>query len=398
MPVLSQPRTRDYRLDLFRGLALIFIFINHVPGNTLSWLTNRNYGLSDATEIFVFVSGMAVALAYGRIAARHGIVAALPRILARAWQVYATHIFLVVAMLAAVATVTASWDRTTFAEEMHVRSFFMDTEDALLNALLMTYRPTNTDVLPLYVVLMLGLPALLWGMVRMPRLTLLVSAVLWQSATQFGWNLPTWPGGVWVFNPLAWQFLFTLGIFCVVYRPLQGWTARHARWLTWLSIAYLGAFAPLAIGWSWPAMAFTLPGWLESLLLPVDKVDADILRILHFLAQAWLAVRLLPRGHALLATPLARVAIACGQHSLPVFSAGILLSFAAYVAMVEIGSSLAAQVAVTTIGIALLAAVAWLAAFLGRPVEPGSYRRHPARARNRAHLVRADLSQGRRLT
>ena len=42
---------RDLRLDLFRGLALWFIFLDHMPDNIVSWITVRNYGFSDATEI-----------------------------------------------------------------------------------------------------------------------------------------------------------------------------------------------------------------------------------------------------------------------------------------------------------------------------------------------------------
>jgi hypothetical protein len=39
-------------------------FIDHIPDNTLAWLTLRNYGFSYATEVFVFVSGYTCVLAY----------------------------------------------------------------------------------------------------------------------------------------------------------------------------------------------------------------------------------------------------------------------------------------------------------------------------------------------
>ncbi|MFN9907133.1 MAG: OpgC domain-containing protein, partial [bacterium] len=48
---------RDLRLDLFRGVALMMIFINHVPGNFASYWTHMNFGFSDAAEAFVFLSG-----------------------------------------------------------------------------------------------------------------------------------------------------------------------------------------------------------------------------------------------------------------------------------------------------------------------------------------------------
>ena len=50
---------RDHRIDFFRGLALVFIFWDHIPGNPLANLTVRNFGFSDAAEIFVFLAGYA---------------------------------------------------------------------------------------------------------------------------------------------------------------------------------------------------------------------------------------------------------------------------------------------------------------------------------------------------
>jgi hypothetical protein len=57
--------SRDLRLDAFRGLALWFTFLDHLPNNVLSWLTIRNYGFSDASEVFVFLSGYTCRVAYG---------------------------------------------------------------------------------------------------------------------------------------------------------------------------------------------------------------------------------------------------------------------------------------------------------------------------------------------
>jgi len=60
-PAISLPvaaTERELRLDLFRGLALWLIFIDHLPPNILTWFTIRNYGFSDATEIFIFISAI----------------------------------------------------------------------------------------------------------------------------------------------------------------------------------------------------------------------------------------------------------------------------------------------------------------------------------------------------
>ena len=76
---------RDLRLDLFRGLALWLIFLDHIPSNLVAWITIRNYGFSDATEIFVFVSGYTAAFVYGRAMRERGFLIAGARILRRAW-------------------------------------------------------------------------------------------------------------------------------------------------------------------------------------------------------------------------------------------------------------------------------------------------------------------------
>src|SRR5262245_26761852 len=85
---------RDLRLDLFRGIALWLIFIDHIPNNVVNWFTIRNYGFSDAAEIFIFISGYTAAFVYSKAMRERGFVVASARILKRAWQIYVAHIFL----------------------------------------------------------------------------------------------------------------------------------------------------------------------------------------------------------------------------------------------------------------------------------------------------------------
>jgi hypothetical protein len=114
---------RDLRLDFFRGLSLWFIFIDHVPFNRLSWLTIRNYGFSDAAEIFVFISGYTAAFVYGRMMQDQGFVVAAARIWKRAWQLYVAFVFLSVIYIAQIAYVASNFNNPLFAEEMVVLHF-----------------------------------------------------------------------------------------------------------------------------------------------------------------------------------------------------------------------------------------------------------------------------------
>jgi hypothetical protein len=84
------------RLDACRGLALWFIFIDHIPGNAFDWLTLRNYGFSDATEVFVFVSGYTCMLAYGGALREQGWQTIMTRSLRRGFEIYAAFLLLVI--------------------------------------------------------------------------------------------------------------------------------------------------------------------------------------------------------------------------------------------------------------------------------------------------------------
>ena len=159
---------RDLRLDLFRGLALWLIFLDHIPDNILSWITIRNYGFSDATEIFVFISGYTAAFVYGRAMREQGFVVAGARILKRAWQIYVAHIFLFAIYMAEIAYVSRSFENPLYDEEMGIFDFLQQPDITLVQALLLKFKPANMDVLPLYIVLLAGFPPMLWLLLRWP--------------------------------------------------------------------------------------------------------------------------------------------------------------------------------------------------------------------------------------
>ena len=122
-PPVSTASERDLRLDLFRGLALWLIFLDHIPDNIVSWITIRNYGFSDATEIFIFISGYTAAFVYGRTMRERGFVLASARILRRAWQIYVAHIFLFTIFMAEIAYVASTFENPLYAEEMKILDF-----------------------------------------------------------------------------------------------------------------------------------------------------------------------------------------------------------------------------------------------------------------------------------
>ena len=214
LPVVATER--DLRLDLFRGVALWLIFLDHIPGNILNWFTIRNYGFSDATEIFIFISGYTAAFVYGRAMHERGFVIASARILRRAWQIYVAHIFLFTIFMAEIAYVAATFDNPLYAEEMNILDFLKQPDVTIFQALLLKFKPVNMDVLPLYIVLLLLFPPMLWMLLRQPGFALAGSALVYVLAWNFDWNLPAYPNGVWFFNPFAWQLLFVFGAWCAL--------------------------------------------------------------------------------------------------------------------------------------------------------------------------------------
>jgi hypothetical protein len=365
---------RDLRLDLFRGIALWLIFLDHIPSNLVAWVTIRNYGFSDATEIFVFVSGYTAAFVYGREMRERGFVVAGARILRRVWQIYVAHVFLFAIYLAEISYVATSFENPLYAEEMNVLDFLKQPDITIVQALLLKFKPANMDILPLYIVLLLLFPPILWLLQLRPTLALGASALLYVLAWQFNWNLPSYPSGHWFFNPFAWQLLFVFGAWCALggAQRLAGLTRSPIT--VGIAIAYLVFAFCITLTWYIPGLAGYVPHWLEEVIYPIDKVNLDVLRFAHFLALAVVTVRFVPRDWPLLKSGWAWPPIVCGQHSLEIFCLGVFLSFAAHFAMVEISGALWMQVVASVTGILIMVAAAWLITWYKRAEarRPGS--------------------------
>jgi hypothetical protein len=359
MPIPA-PGERDLRLDLFRGLALWLIFLDHIPSNILNWITIRNYGFSDATEIFVFISGYTAAFVYGRAMRERGVVVASARILKRTWQIYVAHVFLFAIYMAEISYVAATFENPLYGEEMGIFDFLRQPDITLVQALLLKFKPANMDVLPLYIVLLAGFPPMLWILVRAPAAALGASLLLYLLTWNFGWNLPAYPSGYWVFNPFAWQLLFVFGAWCGLggAKRLAGLIESPITFV--VAVLYLVFACAIALTWYIPGLDHFVPKWLEDWMYPIDKTNLDVLRFAHFMALAVVTVRLVPQQWKFLNSLWLRPAILCGQHSLEIFCLGVFLSFAGHFAMVEINEGIAMQIAVSVLGIVAMVATAAL--------------------------------------
>ena len=365
---------RDLRLDLFRGIALWLIFLDHIPSNLVAWGTIRNYGFSDATEIFVFVSGYTAAFVYGREMRERGFVIAGAHILRRAWQIYVAHVFLFAIYLAEISYVATSFENPLFAEEMNILDFLKQPEVTIVEALLLKFKPANMDILPLYIILLLLFPPTLWLLQFRASLALGASVLLYVLTWHFNWNLPSYPEGHWFFNPFAWQLLFVFGAWCALGGAQRLGAVLQSRVTLGVAVAYLLFAFVITLTWYLPGMGQYVPHRLEQLIYPIDKVNLDVLRFAHFLALAVVTVRFIPREWPVLKSRWLWAPIVCGQHSLEIFCLGVFLSFAAHFATVEISGAIWMQFLLSALGIIVMVAVAGLLTWYKRAEgrSPGS--------------------------
>ena len=349
---------RELRLDLFRGLALWLIYIDHVSPDLLTWFTIRNYGFSDAAEIFIFISGFTAALVYGRATFEKGIVIGTARILRRVWQIYTTHLLLFLLLMAEIAFVTAYSGKTFYEHEMVVEDFFRQPGKDVIQALFLRFRPLNMDVLPLYVVLMGGLPFVLLLAKWKRDLPLILSIALYIVANRLDLHLSTYPDGFWSFNPFGWQLLFVFGAWCALGGAKRLQPILSSPIVFWLAVAYLSAAFALTMTWYFPQLEAFVPGWLAYWIYPINKTDFDILRFAHFLALAVVGLHFVPANWPGLRSPWAQPLILCGQYSLQIFALGVALSFAGYALLMELDAGVALHFIVGAAGILILYGVA----------------------------------------
>jgi len=348
---------RDVRLDVFRGLANWAIFIDHIPNNVVAWLTTRNYGFSDAADLFVYISGYTATFVYARYMRASGFLVGASLLLGRVWQIYVAHVLLFVAYVASIGYVAQTFDHSHLLDEFNVRLLIKDPIEMLKHGLLLQFKPLNLDVLPLYIVIMAMFPPALWAVLRYPNPTLAASFLLYVAAQIFGWNLRAYPAGTWYFNPYAWQFLFMIGAWMASggAKKLRSWLQR--REITVLAILYLLLSFAVAMAVRFPEIGSALPAEFLTVFAN-DKTNLTPVRILHFLALAFIVVQLVPNDAAVLKSRLLRPAIVCGQRSLEVFCVGVFLSFVGHFLIELISDSVAFQIVVSVAGIGAMTAVA----------------------------------------
>ena len=347
--------SRDLRLDFFRGLALILIFVDHIPENILSYFTIQAVEFFDAAEVFIFISGYTAALVYGQTLVSQGALYATARILGRAWQLYVAHIFLLVMFIAEVSYTVTTFNNPMYNDEMRVGDFLNEPHVAIVKALLLEFQPTFLDILPLYILLLVIFPVVLLGLRLRPLIVLVPSFLLYLLVQATNLSVPAYPEGhVWYFNPLAWQFVFIAG-------AALGFPGRHdRRWSRWarrvlpLAVFFVAAGFAIKLSWTIHGIWDPFPGLLLKELWPVNKNNLSPIRVIPFFAAVAVVAIVVPANAAILRSLVAKPLVLCGQQSLEIFCLGILLSALGHFVLSEYDSAISIQLLVNLAGILVM--------------------------------------------
>ncbi|MGM4927859.1 MULTISPECIES: OpgC domain-containing protein [unclassified Tardiphaga] len=365
------PKGRDLRLDLFRGIANWAIYLDHIPDNVVNWVTTRNYGFSDAADLFVFISGYTASFVYAKMMLERGFIVGATRLTKRVWQLYVAHVILFVIYIAAIGYVAQRYNDPDIINEFNVAGLVDNPIQTLTQGLLLKFKPLNLDVLPLYIVLMGLFPPVLWMMLRKPDLTMLASLALYFAARQFGWNLPAYPYGVWYFNPFTWQLLFVFGAWFALGGALESRSVIRSKVLLYFGIAYLLFSLVMTMAGRFPDTGhMIMPDWLFDAFNPNDKTNLAPYRVLHFVIIAFFVTRFVPKEWKGLEWPVFQPLIKCGQQSLAVFCVGVFLSFVGHFQLMMSSGSLLAQIFVSAAGIGIMTCVAYYISWSKKQDKP----------------------------
>jgi hypothetical protein len=360
---------RDHRLDLFRSISLWFLFLEQTPPSNSNLMTLHDDKFSVAVAIFVLLFGYTAGLVYGRVMRDRGLYLATAKILRRAWQVYVAQVLLFVFHIIQIDSM--SRDNPQLTEITRVSALLQHPYMGLFHGMSLNYQPADTEVLALYIVLLLAFAPALWLLLRAPILALAGSAALYLLTVTYGWNLPAYPTGVWPLNPFAWQLLFVVGAWFGI-RQIRSFgilqtdgserilipkTARvfATLYLVLALVVWIGA---RVLGFS-----TLLPAWLNGIVQPSSATSLDAVVLLHVVSIVVVALWIVPADWAALTRPVLRPLLLCGRYPLATLCFGVLLAFASR-SLFLLSNARATHIAFVLGGIVLMTILAQFLALL----------------------------------
>ncbi|WP_322029140.1 OpgC domain-containing protein [Paraburkholderia sp. J76] len=357
---MESGQERSIEVDFFRGVVLIVIVLDHIPGSALSHVMLHAYALCDSAEVFVFLGGYASAAAYMAVRAHRGLRAAQGRFLRRSWEIYRAYLLTALLTLVSGAILALLHLNPAAADLSGWASFATHPVHETLHVVLLARQPYLSSVLPMYVIFALCVPAAVPFGCRAPLSTLVCSLLLWAFAPLLAALIGASTFANWQFNPFAWQLMFVFGMLCRLHPVPPGFeTSETARWLVRFAFAAVALFAAV----KWFVLTQPLPGAMKQHLA--------FARVVNFIGIAMVAAYFVHRGTiARIAARLPAV-VTVGRTGLVCFVGGTMISVIvdtgtphALHGAAALGAALAGDI--VAIGATLLLARVWQGK-LGRP-------------------------------
>jgi hypothetical protein len=344
-------------IDFWRGLALIAIFINHIPGIYYSRFTHTAYSISDSADLFVFLAGWALRLLVGTPERRQPAWYLVLRLGGRALTLYAAQIMITMIAIAMLAGVAILRDNPLLLEWHNAAAVFHDPVPTHVGLALITHQLGYFDILPLYVVLMLMAPGFALLDRFAPAFVLPLSLLIYGLTLGFHIAVPTWPvQGEWFFNPLAWQLVFVLGFVMAREDGVGGFVRRHITPIRILALPIvIGAVFVVRYGWWFDPTKVPQP----KLFFLLSKTYETPPRIIQFLALIAVMSATYPYIRKV-AWWLVDFLSMLGRNSLYVFCVGSILSLAGQIVRFLYQGNIVVDTLVVVLGIAIMAFTAWL--------------------------------------
>ncbi|MBV8073654.1 MAG: OpgC domain-containing protein [Acidobacteriaceae bacterium] len=323
-------------LDILRGFLLLWMTLTHLPTKA-SIISNQTFGFVSGAEGFIFLAAFMMGQLEHRIEQKHGWSGTMRDLRKRTLRVYLYHCGLLAIAFTLVSEIGVRFQREAL---MNLLSYYHSSpKEAIIAAVLLEYRPSLLDILPMYVIFMLLTPLARaiarrwsWDPVIYISIGVWIAAQfglrgwLYRQGDLFGLSVPETSTGA--FDLYAWQLLWMVGLALgsiyadVVSGEASSATRREAHipaWVLRLSIALAVCFLCLRYmpldRWIQPDVY----GWL------IDKWHLGPARVINFSAMAIVLVRY---GARIANLAVFKPLVLLGQASIEVFSVHVLCCIA----------------------------------------------------------------------